>query len=74
MNPLIWQIIVWAATTALAYVLGPKTETPKPATIDDFDAPTATEDRSIPVVFGTVWITGPNVVWYGDLAIKERKA
>jgi hypothetical protein len=29
--------------------------------------PTAEQDRPIPVIFGTVWITGPNVVWYGDL-------
>lgn len=58
----------------MAYLLAPKPDEPKPATIDDFDAPTAEEDRSIPVVFGTVWITGPNVVWYGDLKIKERTA
>ena len=74
MNPLVWQIIVWAVTTAIAYLLAPKPDVPKPATIDDFDAPTATEDRAIPVVFGTVWITGPNVVWYGDLKTRERHA
>lgn len=21
----------------------------------------------MPVVFGEVWITGPNILWYGDL-------
>lgn len=47
--------------------LTPKPPPPKPAALDDFDAPTAEEGRAIPVVFGTVWITGPNVVWYGDL-------
>lgn len=47
--------------------LTPKPAPPKPAALDDFSAPTAEEGRAIPVVFGTVWITGANVTWYGDL-------
>jgi hypothetical protein len=29
--------------------------------------PVAEEGRPIPVVFGTVTVTGANVLWYGDL-------
>lgn len=39
----------------------------KPATLSDFNFPTADESRPIPVVWGTVKIDGPNIIWYGDL-------
>ena len=45
----------------------PKFENAKPAGLGDFSFPTATEGRSVPLVWGTVQIKGPNVVWYGDL-------
>lgn len=41
--------------------------------LGDFQAPTAEEGRVIPVVFGTVKIKGPNVVWYGDLGVVPIK-
>ncbi len=74
MTYLYWQIIIWIVSTVVSYYLAPKPEQPKPATIDDFQVPTATEDRSIPVLFGTSWTTGPNVVYYGDLKIKPIKS
>lgn len=42
-------------------------DTSKPATLSDFNFPTADESRPIPVVWGTVSITGANILWYGDL-------
>lgn len=53
----------------------PKLENAKPAGLGDFQFPTATEGRVVPLVWGTVQIKGPNVVWYGDLrqiAIQEK--
>lgn len=38
----------------------------KPATLKDFSVPTADPTRKIPVMFGTVKTTSPNVIWYGD--------
>ena len=38
-----------------------------PSEIADFDVPTAEEGRPVPVIFGTVRVTGSNVLWYGDL-------
>ena len=61
-------IAVLIVASFVAYALAPKPEAPKPAALNDFDLPTAEEGRAIPVIFGTVWITGPNVIWYGDLA------
>jgi hypothetical protein len=55
----------------VSYATRPKPPSPKPLTLDDFDLPTAEEDRSIPVVFGTATITGPNVVWSGDFKSQQ---
>lgn len=42
-------------------------DTSKPATLSDFNFPTADESRPIPVAWGTVKIDAPNILWYGDL-------
>jgi hypothetical protein len=64
---LVVMLILMIVSTALQLLLAPKPPSAKAATLEDFDVPTAEQDRPIPVIFGTVWITGPNVVWYGDL-------
>jgi len=61
------QIIIMIVALIVAVALAPKAPTPKPASLEDFDVPVAEEGRPIPVVFGTVTITGANVLWYGDL-------
>lgn len=58
-------IIVISALVSIA--LAPKAPTPPPPELGDVNAPIAQEGTAIPVVFGTVWITGPTVIWYGDL-------
>lgn len=45
----------------------PKSDGTKPATLSDFNFPTADESRPIPVAWGTVKVDGPNILWYGDL-------
>jgi hypothetical protein len=61
------QIAIVVVSAVISAALAPKPQPPKPARLEDFDAPTAEEGRPIPVIFGTVWVTGPNIVWYGDL-------
>jgi len=68
---MIWTQIIWyVVTLIISIALTPKPKKPKAAALEDFEFPTAEEDRSIPVVFGEIDISGPNVVWYGDLNIK----
>ena len=67
------QVIYLIIVTIISYALAPKPPKPKPATLDDFEFPTAEEGRPVPVIFGTVRVTGPNVLWYGDLGTKKRK-
>ena len=62
-------LILFVVTLALSELLRPKPniEDARPAGLGDFNFPTATEARVIPLVWGRVKVSGPNVVWYGDL-------
>lgn len=70
-------LLIWAVFFVLSEVLRPKPniENARPANIGDFQFPTATEGRVVPLIWGTIKMKGPNVVWYGDLlqeAITEK--
>lgn len=65
-------LLIYVLTTFLAEALRPRSNSDsKPAGIGDFQMPTASEDRPVPVVFGTALVEGPNVLWYGDLRTSE---
>ena len=68
---MVWWItlLIYAALFVLSDLLSPKPEleNAKPAGIGDFSFPTATEQRKVPLLWGTIRIAGPNVVWWGDL-------
>lgn len=62
------ELFIWfIVSLVIQAVLAPKPEEPSPASLEDFQVPTADPTRPLPVIFGTVSVTGPNVVWYGDL-------
>ena len=68
------QLAVLIVSSYVSAALAPKPPKPKPAALSDFDVPTAEEGRPIPVVFGTVWVTGPNVIYYGGLRTEAIKS
>lgn len=51
----------------------PDIENAKPASLGDFQFPTADEGRAVPIVWGTVRLNGPNIGWFGDLRTKAIK-
>jgi hypothetical protein len=69
-----WNIILYVGFTLLSYLLAPKPEKPKPAGLDEIDAPVAEAGKTIPVLFGTRDLNGPNVVWYGHLRTTPIKS
>ena len=62
-------LLIYVATFLITELLRPKPqiENAKPAGLGDFQVPTATEGRVVPIIWGRVKTSGPNVVWYGDL-------
>lgn len=67
------QIGIYALTTFISYQMREQEAPTEAASLEDFDVPTASESRPIPVVFGTVRISGSNVVWYGDYKTEKVK-
>jgi len=65
------QLVVAVALAVIAYALAPKPKKQKPPATKDLDNPTADAGRPIPVVFGSINVTGPNVLWYGDKGKRE---
>lgn len=66
-------IIAWIVAAVAVFLLMPKPETQKPEAVDEIDMPVAKDGKEIPVLFGTRDISGPNVVWYGNIRTKEHK-
>lgn len=72
-------LLVWAVVFVVAELIRPKPdiENARPLGLGDFNFPTATEGRTVPIVWGRVMIKGPNCVWYGNLRnraiVKEVK-
>lgn len=64
------MFLTYLVTFVVTELLRPKPEieNAKPASLGDFQVPTATEGRVIPIIWGRVKMSGPNVVWYGDLS------
>lgn len=50
----------------------PQLENARPAGLGDFNFPTATEGRAVPLIWGTVRLRSPNVVWWGNFRSTER--
>lgn len=73
------SLILFAILTVIKEFLlpPPEVENAKPSGLGDFSFPTATQGRVIPLIWGTVKLAGPNVIWYGDLQqvpiVKEIK-
>lgn len=65
--PLLVYALTWLASSLVSIALRPKPDRPQPGGLSDFEVPTADASRAIPVVFGTVKVTGPSVIWYGNL-------
>lgn len=66
--PFWFLLVLFAAQFILGELMRPKVQdTSKPASLKDFSVPTADENRSVPVGWGTFLMDGANVTWYGDL-------
>jgi len=68
------QLILLVVSYIVSAALAPKPPKPKPEALEDFDIPVAEQGRPVPVVFGTILISGPNVLWYGDLRTTPIKS
>jgi hypothetical protein len=70
-----WFVVIFIVAMVVGYALMPRPQTQPPPGVNQIQVPTAEEGREIAVLFGEKYISGPNVVWYGDfrtVAIKKK--
>ena len=60
-----WIISIIISIAIAVLTPKPKIQTPPAAVLGDLQLPSATEDRALPVVFGTCKLF-PSVTWFGD--------
>lgn len=62
-------LILFAVFFAISLLLRPKPQSTdvRPDSLGQFKLPTATEGRTVPLIWGRVKIDGSNVTWYGNL-------
>lgn len=64
---MVWgTLAVLAASVVISALLAPRIPDQEQASLSDFGLPTAESSRAVSVVFGTVMVQGPNIVWAGD--------
>ena len=71
----LWAIGMLIASYAIQAVLAPKPVKPKPAAFDEFDFPQVDEGTPQAVIFGDVWTSDWQILWFGNYrtsAIKTK--
>ena len=69
--PFLVTLLISLALNVISYLLTPKPKQAKPPAAADLEDPTAEAGRPIPVVFGTMTVTGLNVLWFGEKRVRE---
>lgn len=68
MEPIEWiYLIVMLIVLIAAVAMMPKPKSQPPPSLSDLNVPTAEDGREVVDVMGTVWISDPNVIYYGNL-------
>lgn len=61
-------LLIGIALSVVATLLMPKPKQPKPEAAKDLESPTADASRPVAVIFGTITVNDPNILWSGDKA------
>lgn len=71
---MIWpQLILWVVSFLLTDYFRERLPSQTASGIGDFNIPTATEGRPVPIITGgTVRVDAPNCIWYGDFVAVDR--
>ncbi|WEK03265.1 MAG: hypothetical protein P0Y65_13800 [Candidatus Devosia phytovorans] len=71
---LIFALGALIASYMITAMFMPKPETPKPSALEDFDFPQIDDGAPQTVIFGDVWISDWQVLWYGNMRTSAVKA
>lgn len=65
------MLAISLALNVASYILAPKPKSARPDAVKDLEEPTAEAGRPIPVIFGTLELRSPNVLWVGDKSTRQ---
>ena len=71
--PFLPALILGTAMMVLGYMLMPKPKQPKPPSTDDLKEPTTEAGRPIPVIFGSLTMSSPNLIGNWDKFSRHRR-
>lgn len=68
-----WTLFIALAMLVVSYALMPRPKVAKPEAAKDMESPTAEAGRPVPIIFGTITVSGVNVLWYGQKNKRQTK-
>lgn len=66
------MLVISLVLSYVAYLLAPKPKQPRREAAD-LQNPSVSAGRPIPVIFGTVTLKSPNILWYGEKGVRQYK-
>ncbi len=67
------QFLIMLVLLLIIELTRPTPASPRRPGLNEFQVTTVDQSRRIPLFWGTCWLKGPNLVWYGDLRIEKVK-
>ena len=67
------QLVIALVMMVVSYLLMPKPKSGATSDVDSMDDPKASAGSPIKVVFGTITVKDPNILWYGDKSTRTYK-
>ncbi len=67
------SLIVTVVLNVAVMIITPQPKTPKPDAVTQAQVPTASAGIPMGFLWGTVRLTGPNCLWYGDVSSYQYK-
>lgn len=72
---MVWHYIaIVVVSIAISYALAPRPPKPTDAEPEDTKIPKIPKGEPIPVVFGTVWLKKPGVLFWGDKSVRAIRS
>lgn len=66
-------LLISVAISVVSYLIAPKPKIAKPEAAKEMEDPVAEAGMEIPVLFGTLTKTQPNILWFGDKSLRTYK-
>lgn len=69
-----WKLIAAVVMMVISIIIRPKPKMPSnTANTAEQESPVVEAGKTMPVIFGRVTIKDPNIIWYGEKNVTEKK-